>query len=626
MFSRNNLDNTASPYLLQHRDNPIWWQPWTEKTLAYARETGKPIFVSVGYATCHWCHVMAREAFSHEEIAAALNDGFVSIKVDREERPDIDHFLMQFLMATRGHGGWPLNAFLTPDLRPMLALTYVPVAPRGGMPAMGTILEKVMEYYTTEGHRPNHLDLWKAVEKERRRSENRTAEEQNLTVGQQALQRGANLIRRADRQYGGFGQDTKFPPHSSLLYLLYLREIYTPEATASIDAVLHQTLRAMAQYGLHDHLQGGFFRYCVDRQWQIPHFEKMLYDQAMMLWVYSVAGKVLEDPWYHQVARGVVRCLEESFRTGGCYLSAHDADTDHIEGDTYLFDDEEIPRELQNFFHLAPGGNMEGRHHLVRRDSGPVPPEVQRHLDTLLQHRRTRRPPDTDRKVVTAWNALAGTALLNAARFLNAPHLTDRARELYHALKEANSRGPGHWIRSSLDGVENPTECLEDYGAVLLFITTLVEEASSREERQNLLHEAALVRERLDAFATPEGWRYTLADDIPSIPADTFDSPSPSPVALAEQGLYRLALLTGTPATHVPFYEDTYRDFANITALMAGGEFYLLEERDGHRPWGELPANVIRTAADQDTWCFRGVCHPGWPQRWNPPPDDPSGL
>jgi uncharacterized protein YyaL (SSP411 family) len=606
-WRRNNLDQTASPYLQQHRDNPVWWQPWTEDTLARAQEKQLPLFVSVGYATCHWCHVMAAEAFSDTEVAAVLNTSFMCIKVDREERPDIDHFLMQYLLATRGHGGWPLNAFLTPDLKPMLALTYVPVQPSSGMPGFVTILEKVADFFQGEGGKLPSFDLWEGVPK---------PGEQTLSSApwEEAAHRGDNLLRRMDRQYGGFGQDTKFPPHSSLLYLLYLLSTQPPgsERAVALERGIRLTLNAMARGGLHDHLQGGFFRYCVDRQWTIPHFEKMLYDQAMLLWVYSLASRVLQDEWYQEVALGIYTALEETFRDErGLYISAHDADTEHQEGLTYVWDAQELPENLRDVFILHQNGNFEGRTHLIRRDGGVLPADITATLNTLLELRKERPQPASDDKIVTAWNGLAGIALIHAGRFLQRPDLTARGTELFDRLWEQNGLPDQRLLRSTLPGKDpESVECLEDYGAMLVYTTMLMEETEDPAEISRLRSIAAGLRTNLDRFKDERGWRYSIAGDMPSIPADTFDNPSPSPVSLAEAGLVRLGLLDGEVSVPVPFEDDSHRDFHNIVAMMAQGEFFVLEQ-PALLPWDELPPQTLQICATGSTICFARMCRPG---------------
>ncbi len=648
-FTRNNLDATASPYLLQHRDNPVWWQPWTQEVLDYAGQEGKPILVSVGYATCHWCHVMAAGAFSHEGVAAKLNREFVSIKVDREERPDLDHYLMQFMLATRGQGGWPLNVFLTSEGHPFFAMTYAPVEARGGMPAFTEVLDRIAAFHRTETDRVKPFNLpfttpesgTDGAGASDTGASSTSASDGEASAGgnghpggnraepiaRAALHRAHNLVRRSDRTHGGFGRGPKFPPHSSLLYLLHVQELYRDEA---VEPMLRRTLNAIARRGLQDHLQGGFFRYCVDEAWTIPHFEKMLYDQAMLLWVYSLAYKVFDELWYRQVADDVVRALEETFSDEDrLYRSAHDADTEHQEGATYVWSDEDLEEltpetrgRMTALFEIEPGGNFEGSYHLVRRDDGPLDEGDRRAMTELLEQRRTRPQPDVDDKIVTAWNALAGIALVQAGRHLRREDLMKLARRLYTALEKKNRRADRRWVRSSRGGVHGPVECLEDYAALLYLVTLLAEHSRDATEFREWSAEMEELEERIREFRYDGGWLYTLAGDVPPVPADTFDSPTPSPRALAETALIRSSQLRGTPPPPaLTMGADYQEDFHNLAVLIQEGEFYLLE-RPEPLAWDDLPANTMQHRGPRETWCYRGACRPGLPPEWNPEPEE----
>jgi uncharacterized protein len=631
MTRANALKTASSPYLRQHQDNPVWWQEWSPEALRAAVDEDIPIFVSVGYATCHWCHVMAAEAFSDPTVADAINRSFIAIKVDREERPDIDHFLMQFLLATRGQGGWPLNAFLTPDLRPMLALTYMPVAPRGGMPGFTEILDRVLEFYAAnKGQLPPFTLRKRSGTDDADRDGTDGADERDHSDGDRVGRAGAtpedfehriaNLLRRADHQAGGFGPGPKFPPHSTLLYLIFGVDRYRHEGASRI---LRFTLDVMARRGLHDHLQGGFFRYCVDRDWTIPHFEKMLYDQAMLLWVYARAARLFNDRHYRWVAERIIVALEETFRLpDGTYAAAHDADTDHVEGATYVWTEEELRSAggpgVDEVFPIQPGGNFEdGLHHLTRRDDGPRDEgrdaTVNEVTARLLAVRNRRRQPFRDDKVVTSWNALTGVALLEASLALDAPAPAERAVALYRALAGANRGADGRWFRSSLDGTINETEFLEDYAAVFLFETYLLEHIEAPEERAELRRSMVANEERIAAFADDGGWVSSLATDLFPVPADDFDSPTPSPVALTEMALQRSAILTGRVVPEPPLRAEMVGDFGNLAAAVAAGEWFFIEDPDPAAPEvrRSAPLHAIRVEAPSRAWCFRKVCTPG---------------
>jgi len=549
---------------------------------------------------------MAAEAFSDSEVAEALNRDFICIKVDREERPDIDHFLMQFLLATRGHGGWPLNVFLTPELKPMLALTYMPVEPRGGMPGFVDILQRVMEFYTSRRHDLPEFDLWSGV----------TAPESESAPSpgdaEAFIHRLDNLVRRGDHEWGGFGLDAKFPPHSSLLYLLFGVAAYHHEGA---ERFLRHTLDVIARRGLHDHLQGGFFRYCVDRSWTIPHFEKMLYDQAMLLWVYAQAARVFQSDQYLSVAHGVVDALETTFRLpSGAYASGHDADTEHHEGATYVWSDEELTTLVGDaapqLFEIHPGGNFEGHHHLIMGADPPLSAVADEVRARLLEARNQRTQPQRDDKVITSWNALAGIALIEAWRAGGDRTLLARSRELYTSLQECNQRADGHWIRSSLGSRRNTHEFLEDYAAILLFQTYLLEEADTAAERTQLHREMQHSQEEIARFHSERGWAASVADDLPSVPADDMDSPIPSPIALTEMARQRSALQLGSVIPSPPLRPEMQSDFSNLAAAVATGEWYFIEQ-PSPATWRTLPIHAVFLQAQPMSWCFRGICYPG---------------
>lgn len=593
-FNRNNLDLSSSPYLRQHADNPVYWQEWKPEVLDYARQEQKSILVSVGYATCHWCHVMAREAFSDSTVAQLLNDDFVAIKVDREQRPDIDQFMMSFLVNQSGSGGWPLNVFLTPDQKPFFALTYAPVQSRYGMPGFAELLEQVRAFsscgdfpdWSPERLTPRHTDQSKLL--------------QGLQIGY-------------DPQYGGFGPQHKFPPHSTLLFMLHY---YAENPDDKLESMVRKTLDEMALGGLHDHLQGGFYRYCTDRQWRIPHFEKMLYDQVMLLWTYSMAARVFASNRYRDIAKGIIKCLEESYQQDGLFLSAHDADTNHEEGGTYVWSYQDLKETLSSAefkvvsqaYKIRPEGNFEGKYHLMRED-WPCKVKDQAILkqaeQKLLAARRKRPQPFKDQKVVTAWNALAGVALIQAYRYLEDCNLMTDAWELYQNLM-ARHFEHGKLIRSSIvtdAGLrKNETEYLEDYAAVLLLVTFLEEEGYPVEEDRKALTERVL------DYKSDKGWLSAKNHDFLEMPAETFDHPTPSPGALAELALTRARIFAGTiEFDDLDFHTPLQEDFWNVSILLRRGQFHLI-----HSPeplaWQSVPINTIQKKDKVSLDCYGGVC------------------
>ena len=651
-FDRNNLDVANSPYLRQHADNPVWWQEWSENVLEHARATGRIVFVSVGYSTCHWCHVMAREAFSDQTCASLLNRYFVPVKVDREQRPDIDHYLMSFLVATTGSGGWPLNAFLSPEGHPFFAMTYASTEPRFHLPAFDDILGRVREFYGENRDRigpfelnAGHSGVDAAVRPFLHRgsgAETGDADEPRDAGDDddapavamisdedepQALERVEALERAFDRVHAGFGESQKFPPHS---VLLFLQHAYAAGLSERAGEMARETLDAMMTRGLHDHLQGGFFRYTVDREWTIPHFEKMLYDQALLLWNYSVASRLFGRSGYREAAAGVVRALEETFRIGEGYASAHDADTNHREGGTYIWKLEEIEEildedELDAFlrvFAVSRDGNFERRNHLVRilppgvHDDdpsrvkrGPDRQLLDRAVERLLEARRRREQPERDDKIVAGWNALVGCALLAAHRFAGVDGALDRAVGLASFLTDRFVTD-GPVAHSLLGDALQEQEFLGDVSALLLFLTMLAEEGEAYDKpfRPARAH----LRSRLATLEREGVWMESLASDFPAVPAEPFDQPIPSGIALAEYALLLDRMRGHLDYGPLEFADPHGQAFANLAALASRGYLYVVESPEPLR-WADLPVHAVQVRGDARTSCYRGVCYLGPP-------------
>lgn len=604
----NNLDSAQSPYLRQHADNPVWWQEWRQEVLDYARSAGKLLFVSVGYSTCHWCHVMAHDTFSDPECADYLNEHFVSIKVDREERPDIDQFLMDFLVAATGQGGWPLNVVLTPDLRPFFGITYLGSQARFGRPGFREVMEKVRAFWKEKDGEIT------AFTPEYRRPGSPGEEGETADAILPKIQAG--IRSRYDDAHGGFGTEQKFPPHATLLYML---QAGADPQTGSFEAELRGSLDAICRGGLHDHLQGGFFRYCTDRQWRIPHFEKMLYDQAMLLWSLSQAAARFEVPAYRHAAMGVLRALRESFRTHeGLFISAHDADTDGTEGGSYLWTPDEL-RELlsteehaavSRHFEISEEGNFEGSIHLLRRslpgeESHAEAEILQAAREKLLTSRKGRPQPGEDRKIITSWNALAGVSLVQAWRYLGDRQALTEAQEVFAALWGRHRRN-GTIVHSSLAGETTQHSFLQDAAALMLLASYLHEESRDYREQMDTLAELVM------SFRDGETWLEGRSSDFVTIPAGYFDSPIPASSSLAELALLRRDMLTGELYDELSFGAPLIQDFHNLAALTAGGYVYLIESPE-RIAWDSLPLHVIQAPGEHTTYCYKGLCTPGLP-------------
>ncbi len=583
-FDRNNLDRSASPYLLQHAGNPVWWQEWSRGVLDHAVSHDKPLLVSSGYSTCHWCHVMAAGAFSDPVTAGFLNRNFVCIKIDREQRPDIDQFLMHFCQEQNGSGGWPLNVFLTPDLRPFFALTYAPAHEEGGRISFLEVATQIAGYYTKYGHTVQPFEL-----QETRPS---VTTETSLV---------SDLSHFYDDESGGFGRGQKFPPHSTMLFLLYR---LAGDEDPLIRVMCTETLDAMRRRGLHDHLQGGFFRYCVDRQWTIPHFEKMLYDQAMALYTYSLAFKVLEKEEYRITAQKILACLEDSFLYEGFYVTAFNADTEHEEGATYLWRREELarvltPEEFRAFteiYGISEEGNFEGLNHLLRKSDAELK-ETERKLLTI----RNQRPqPSRDDKILSGLNALVAVALIEAGRLLDRPELEERGSALTERLLELfwNGTSLGH---SRFNGHLTEQSFLSDIAALLLAVTLLAETSDKWFKSMVKLTQPLLT------FRENGKWMESRAEDFLTVEAIWFDHPTPSGVSLAEMALTRTAILSGNDPPPTEYLRPWMSDFYNLSVMIRNGWFHVYTSRKPI-PWKNIPANALQKRGTPETECFRGTC------------------
>src|SRR3954466_16342182 len=415
----NHLAAETSPYLLQHKDNPVGWYPWGEEALARAKDEDKPILLSIGYSACHWCHVMERESFEDEQIAAVMNELYVPIKLDREERRDLESIYMEACQAMTGGGGWPLNVFLTPEQVPFYAGTYFPPESRGGMPSWRQVLEAVHE-------------AWEERKQEIRDGGERIAERlqggallrpSKDVMNPSALDEAAERLRGAyDPAYGGFGGAPKFPPASTLEFLLRRGET---EMTS-------HTLRAMASGGMYDQVGGGFARYSVDAHWLVPHFEKMLYDNALLAPAYLHGWLVTGDRLFRRVCEETLDWAVREMRApeGGFYSSL-DADSEGVEGKFYVWSLEEL-REVAGedaaaWFGASERGNFEGANILVR-GSEDDPEEFDEWRRRLYERRAERVWPGLDDKRVTSWNALMISALAEAGAVLARPDYLDAAR------------------------------------------------------------------------------------------------------------------------------------------------------------------------------------------------------
>ncbi|MGE5337978.1 MAG: thioredoxin domain-containing protein, partial [Gemmatimonadota bacterium] len=547
----NRLARETSPYLLQHAHNPVDWFAWGEEAFAKARAEDKPILLSVGYATCHWCHVMERESFEDEAIAKLLNDGFVPIKVDREELPDVDHVYMSALQALSSHGGWPMNMFLTPQLAPFYGGTYFPPQPRYGMPCFADVLHAVREAWAT---RRDELERQAQALLEHVR--------QGVALPQRAPEDGlhsravTHLARSFDETYGGFGAAPKFPQPPLLQYLLTLAA--TGEARAR--SMLLATLQHMAAGGMYDHVGGGFARYSTDARWHVPHFEKMLYDNAQLVRVYAGAYCLTGDERLRFVAEDTLAWLQREMHPAGApaaFSSAQDADSEGVEGKFYVWTAEELIALLGDdaepairLYGVTLEGNWEhGANVLERRDAEPVREALDLSPDAFQGWERSVRErlyaarsqriwPITDDKVLADWNGMMLRALAEAGRLLERDDLLQSARSLARFLLDTMRRN-GLLCHAWRAGTLRNESYLSDLAQVGLGLAEL---HAATGELEWLQSAHALCEQMVARFHDPDaGFFDSEPGELPVRARDLFDGALPSATAAACELLLRLA-------------------------------------------------------------------------------------
>jgi hypothetical protein len=459
----NRLAGEPSLYLRQHADQPVDWWPWCPEAFAEARRRDVPVLVSVGYASCHWCHVMARECFDDPWIADLMNRHFVCVKVDREERPDVDQLHMDAVQMIQHHGGWPLNSFCLPDGRPFFGGTYFPPDDRGGRTPWPQLLMRVAEHYRTRRH---ELEAnAEAVAGNLLHQARAPAGEPGEADATLRLAAARTLLADADPVHGGFGGAPKFPPPMALDFLLAVRERadLDPATRGDIERVVRDCLRRMDEGGLHDQVGGGFHRYCVDADWTVPHFEKLLCDNALLLGIYAKAAAALGEPRFREVAAGIVAWLDREMRVGPAYAASLDADTGHEEGLTYLWTPGEVAETLgarAGAFCLAHGiteeGQLEGRSVPTFR-TGALRGAFDGDRRRLLEARSRRPQPSRDDKVLAGWNALLAANLARSGLLLGEPGWVARAGELLdHLATTVLWRDADRLAVRALAGAETP--------------------------------------------------------------------------------------------------------------------------------------------------------------------------
>jgi uncharacterized protein YyaL (SSP411 family) len=570
----NSLIDEKSPYLLQHAHNPVDWYPWGPEAFEKARLEDKPIFLSIGYSTCHWCHVMERESFENDAIAALMNRHFVAIKVDREERPDVDRIYMAFVQATTGGGGWPMSVWLTPELKPFYGGTYFPPEQRHGHPGFPMVLERVAEAWRQDRERIEESSR-EAIEQLTKQSAVAPVSGSALRPGKDTLDAGFYVFRRSfDARYGGFGEAPKFPRPVALNFLLrYYAGAKSQEALDMVTA----TLREMAKGGMYDQLGGGFHRYSVDARWFVPHFEKMLYDQAQLAVSYLEAFQISGDASHSQTARGILDYVLRDMRDpGGAFYSAEDADSvidpahpeEKGEGAFYVWTQSEIEAvagqpAAEWFCHgfgVEPQGNVPddphreftGKNILYQAHATEDPARLAAIFETshkLLEARSRRVRPHLDDKVLTAWNGLMISAFAKAGAVLAEPRYADAARRAADFIAgRMYDPNTGILLRRYRLGAAAIPGFLDDYA---FFTQALLDLYETSFEWRDLELAIRLTEKMVELFEdTEHGAFYSTAAGDPTLVIrikEDYDGAEPSGNSIAVLNLLRLAQMTDRP-------------------------------------------------------------------------------
>ena len=641
----NRLKDESSPYLLQHADNPVDWYPWGEEAFHMARENDKPVLLSVGYSACHWCHVMAHESFEDDETAEMMNALFVNIKVDREERPDVDDIYMQAVQAIAGQGGWPMTVFMLPDGRPFYGGTYYPKQAGRGMPSFKQLMGAIHNAYR------NQRELLEKQADNLHQALNRDvlgigrADDSGLTAA--LLEEAARgMMAKMDRSNGGFGGAPKFPNPISLEFLL---RYYARTKDAEALDLVTVTLRKMARGGIYDQVGGGFARYSVDAHWLVPHFEKMLYDNAQLSRIYLHAWQATGDDFFRFIAEDIYDyILREMTAPAGGFYSATDADSEGEEGKFFVWTIEEMREALEalsqqlpnafeiaiTYFGMSEGGNFEGANILhvtdepqwVAEQLGMTESNLDAALDAIRDRlyvlRKERIPPALDDKILTSWNGLMLASLAEAARVLRRDDYLQAAENAGRFLLDAMIDERGRLYRSHKIGRSKLNAYLEDYAnlvdALLELYQTTADEKWFAEARR-------LADVALEHFTSNDGGFYDTSDDHEALivrPRNLQDNVTPSGNAMMAKQLLRLAAYTGEnqydeAARTVPRlltdamrqYPQAFAESLNVADMLVNGivEVALVGSWESAEAGkildaihGEYRPNMITAAAEHD--------------------------
>ncbi len=606
MKKPNRLIHEKSPYLLQHAYNPVDWYPWGEEAFEKARKENKPIFLSIGYSTCHWCHVMEKESFEDEEVARLMNDAFVSIKVDREERPDIDGiYMMVCQMISRGGCGWPLNIVMTPDKKPFFAATYIPKEDRFGRAGMLTLVPRIKEVWTKQHNEvlDSANQITSALQQRMKESHGGELDKSTLKAAYE------QLAHSFDKYHGGFGGAPKFPtPHNLSFLLRYWKRSDNKEALDMVE----KTLQAMRQGGIYDHIGFGFHRYSTDAEWFLPHFEKMLYDQAMIAMAYIEAYQATGKEEYKKTAREIFTyVLRDMTSQEGGFYSAEDADSEGEEGKFYLWTEGEIRQILGKdeadlfirVFNVEKGGNFReeatgkgtGRNILYLRRSLPEiasqlkisESELESRLETarqkLFEMRERRVHPHKDDKILTDWNGLMIAALAKGAQVFGEPRYAEAAQRAVDFIFKNMRKPDGRLLHRYRDGQANIEGNLDDYAFLIWGLIELYESTFDANYLKSAIDlNSSLIKHFWD---NKGGGFYFTADDSESLivrQKEIYDGATPSGNSVAMLNLLRLGRITANPdleekASKIGHaFSNMVRQFPGVfTQLMVALDFAL---------------------------------------------------
>ncbi|PKM47740.1 MAG: thioredoxin domain-containing protein [Firmicutes bacterium HGW-Firmicutes-8] len=574
----NRLSKEKSPYLLQHANNPVDWYPWGDEAFGKAKKEDKPVFLSVGYSTCHWCHVMERESFEDNEVAELLNKHFVSIKVDREERPDIDTIYMAVCQAMTGHGGWPLTVVMTPDKKPFFAGTYFPKKSSRGLPGVIDLISQISSLWENEKERvlSSSREITQFIE-------DSLAAQVKGELDEDVLHRAYSYFKEAfDREYGGFGRAPKFPtPHNLTFLLRYWKMTGKPEALEMVE----KTLDSMYLGGIYDHIGFGFARYATDRKWLVPHFEKMLYDNAQLAIAYLEAFQATGKAKYARAARDIFTyVLRDMTSPGGGFFSAEDADSEGEEGTFYIWTPREITAVLGEdegnrfckIYGITDRGNFEEKSIPNLIETGFIE-GFDNAREKLFAARARREHPFKDDKILTAWNGLMIAALAFGYRVLGEPKYKKAAESAINFISTKLIRSDGRLLARYRDEEAAYPGYVEDYAFLIWGLIELYEATFTLDHLTTALK---LNRDLLRYFWDEEnGGLFQYGSDAETLltrPKETYDGTLPSGNSVAALNFLRLARLTGN--TGLPEKAQTQlRAFGgSINDAPAGHTFFLM--------------------------------------------------